>query len=148
MKRTPIPKEIRQQVLERDGYRCRYCGKRSERFHMDHVYPVSKGGETTVDNLVTSCPKCNNKKSNNVGLWPVPLKVVGRQSKHERKLLNYTLWLTAGATFSACVMAVGIETDITLWLVSLGALYVFLLLAIGIKIASKTINESKKDWYD
>lgn len=29
---------------------------------VDHVIPRSLGGETTIENLVTSCSPCNNKK--------------------------------------------------------------------------------------
>jgi 5-methylcytosine-specific restriction endonuclease McrA len=29
---------------------------------MDHVVPLSRGGRSTKDNLVTSCKECNNKK--------------------------------------------------------------------------------------
>jgi len=69
-KRVPIPPEMRQAVLERDNYTCRYCGDRDGPFWMDHVYPFSKGGETTAANLVTACKKCNIKKGSKVGRWP------------------------------------------------------------------------------
>lgn len=71
--RQPIPDDVRQEVLKRDGHRCRYCGSSSPVFHMDHVYPESKGGETSVENLVTACPSCNTKKQAKVGLWPKPI---------------------------------------------------------------------------
>lgn len=31
-------------------------------FHLDHVHPLSKGGKTSIDNLVYSCAACNRKK--------------------------------------------------------------------------------------
>lgn len=40
---------------------------------MDHVYPESKGGATSVDNLATSCANCNVHKSFKIGQWPKPL---------------------------------------------------------------------------
>lgn len=64
---------LRVSVFERDGYACRYCGSKTPPFHLDHVYPVSKGGETTEDNLVTSCARCNVQKHNRIGLWPKPI---------------------------------------------------------------------------
>lgn len=73
-KREPIDDKLRQRVLKRDGYRCRYCGSTKKPFHLDHVYPVSKGGETTYDNLVTSCQNCNLGKHDKVGIWPNPLE--------------------------------------------------------------------------
>lgn len=71
--KTAIPQDIRERVLRRDGYRCRYCGSLDGPFQMDHVYPESKGGETSVNNLVTACRKCNNKKHAQVGMWPKPV---------------------------------------------------------------------------
>lgn len=64
--RDPIPKQLRFRVLQRDGFRCVYCG-RSPRdgamLHLDHVVPVAAGGETTEDNLITACDACNLGKS-------------------------------------------------------------------------------------
>ncbi len=64
--RDPIPTRVRFEVLNRDGFRCRYCG-RSQRdgavLHVDHVVPFSKGGPTTEDNLITACSDCNLGKS-------------------------------------------------------------------------------------
>ena len=57
--RIPIP--LRQQVLARDGYRCRQCGA-TERLEMDHIHPWSKGGEDTLENLQVLCRSCNFRK--------------------------------------------------------------------------------------
>jgi hypothetical protein len=85
--RESIPAHVREKVLQRDGYRCRYCGSESGPFHMDHVYPCSKGGETTVNNLVTACERCNTQKSSKVGLWPKPVGHFGS------KAVNPYLWM-------------------------------------------------------
>lgn len=43
---------------------CYWCGcKCQKRYHVDHYYPLSKGGKHAVGNLVIACPKCNLKKS-------------------------------------------------------------------------------------
>ena len=55
-------RRIRTQVFERDAYTCRYCGQHTESPHCDHVIPLCKGGETTLENLVTACPACNCSK--------------------------------------------------------------------------------------
>ena len=56
----------RQNLLERDDYRCQYCGKTfaPKELNMDHVLPKDKGGGTSWENVVTSCIRCNSKKSN------------------------------------------------------------------------------------
>ncbi|MNP49337.1 HNH endonuclease [compost metagenome] len=56
-----IPAKLKKEVFERDGYRCRYCGSHKD-LTADHVYPESRGGDTSVGNLVTACSECNSKK--------------------------------------------------------------------------------------
>ena len=51
-------------VFDRDGYRCVYCGAHNIDFHADHVIPVSRGGQSELDNLVTACRFCNLSKGN------------------------------------------------------------------------------------
>lgn len=40
---------------------CAYCGSHS-RLTMDHVVPVSRGGKTTLDNIIPACSSCNSSK--------------------------------------------------------------------------------------
>ena len=56
-----VSSSLRFEVLQRDGFRCTYCGRRSPEvvLHIDHVHPWSKGGPTTLDNLRTACADCN-----------------------------------------------------------------------------------------
>lgn len=54
--------KVRASVLARDGYTCAYCGS-VEANTVDHVVPLSKGGEPfNLDNLVACCSRCNSKK--------------------------------------------------------------------------------------
>ena len=53
----------RKNVLRRDAYRCQYCGKR-DNLTVDHVFPKSRGGKDTWENLVAACTPCNNRKGN------------------------------------------------------------------------------------
>ena len=55
-------KRIRLKVFKRDNYTCVYCGKRGGNLEVDHVKPFSKGGSEKLNNLVTSCQKCNRQK--------------------------------------------------------------------------------------
>jgi hypothetical protein len=43
---------------------CPYCGltMSAGNFHADHIYPVSKGGQSRVSNMVLCCSECNLKK--------------------------------------------------------------------------------------
>jgi hypothetical protein len=56
---------LRLALFERDKWRCRYCGitVTTETASLDHMIPVSKGGEGTPDNLATCCMMCNSIKS-------------------------------------------------------------------------------------
>lgn len=62
-----LHKESSFKIFERDDFTCIYCGKSSIKhgavLHVDHVYPVSSGGDNELYNLVTSCQECNLSKS-------------------------------------------------------------------------------------
>lgn len=55
-------RSVREAIFSRDGFRCRYCGTRGGRLECDHVIPLSRGGVTEEDNLVTACIHCNRRK--------------------------------------------------------------------------------------
>jgi len=54
-------KITRRAVFARDGYSCQYCGS-GARLTMDHVVPRSRGGNSSWENVVTSCAPCNHRK--------------------------------------------------------------------------------------
>jgi hypothetical protein len=57
---------IRFDVFQRDGFRCRYCGRSPKEgvfLEADHVIPRSAGGSDDMSNLVTACWDCNRGKS-------------------------------------------------------------------------------------
>lgn len=64
----PIPRSIslalRYRVLVRDKFRCVICGASPAKdgtveLHVDHIFPWSRGGQNTEENLRTLCFKCN-----------------------------------------------------------------------------------------
>ena len=57
-------KENREKIFERDGYKCHYCKKQLTRFSatLDHIQPVSHGGDNSYENLVTACLHCNSQR--------------------------------------------------------------------------------------
>lgn len=59
--RQAIPQTVRDLVFERDDGRCTYCGSDGP-FHIDHVIPHSRGGNSYPDNLVLACVPCNLSK--------------------------------------------------------------------------------------
>lgn len=61
-------------VFKRDGYRCGLCGRKTIRSkrgtehpkapELDHIIPLSKGGEHSYRNTQCSCRSCNGGKGN------------------------------------------------------------------------------------
>ena len=66
--RLPIQemKFNRQNLFERDKFRCQYCGRKflPKELNMDHVTPRDRGGKTNWENIVTCCLRCNSTKGN------------------------------------------------------------------------------------
>jgi hypothetical protein len=54
-------------IFQRDSFSCIYCGK-SPIEHpglelvVDHIIPISQGGNESIYNLITSCVRCNMVK--------------------------------------------------------------------------------------
>ena len=63
-KRKSIPKSVRFEVFKRDSFKCQYCGASAPDviLEVDHIVPVSEGGENDMMNLITSCRDCNRGK--------------------------------------------------------------------------------------
>jgi 5-methylcytosine-specific restriction endonuclease McrA len=63
-----LPKQTirfnRRNIFARDSNRCQYCGKKfpTSELSLDHVVPRSRGGDTSWENVVCSCVKCNVRK--------------------------------------------------------------------------------------
>lgn len=74
-----ISKRVRFKVLQRDCFKCVYCGKESQStvLHLDHVVPFSRGGKNTASNLVVSCADCNLGKGTSA--------IDGRKTDDKRK---------------------------------------------------------------
>jgi hypothetical protein len=61
-----VPEPIRQQVSQRANKLCEYCHACEQwqyvRFTVDHIIPLTQGGQDTLDNLALACFHCNRKK--------------------------------------------------------------------------------------
>lgn len=63
-------------VFDRDGWRCHLCGRATPRKlrgtlkpnapELDHIVPLSKGGEHSYRNTACACRECNHRKSDTV----------------------------------------------------------------------------------
>lgn len=62
-----LPNRIKQRVRQRAKLLCEYCHTSEQwqyvSFTVDHVIPLAKGGQTTLDNLALACFHCNRRKS-------------------------------------------------------------------------------------
>ncbi len=56
----------REKVVERAHYCCEYCQSQEryspDSFSIEHIIPISKGGNNQLDNLAFACQGCNNHK--------------------------------------------------------------------------------------
>jgi len=68
-------------ILSRDNFTCQYCGRKAPDviLHIDHIRPLSKGGSSNKDNLITACQECNYGKSD------VLLKAHRLKNEQERR---------------------------------------------------------------
>ena len=62
-----LPPELDRAVRDRAGNRCQYCqmhqSLQGATFHVEHILPLSRGGETRLGNLALACPSCNLHKA-------------------------------------------------------------------------------------
>lgn len=57
-----VPAWTKAGLLRRDGHRCGYCGEHGNT--VDHILPVSRGGQSTWQNTIVACVICNTRKGN------------------------------------------------------------------------------------
>ena len=92
-----IPMDMKVAIVERDGFKCKICGKyltscrEAKRFvklglglfHIDHVVPVLQGERATMENLRLACPECNLKRKKRFSF---------------KEILDFTIEETSAAT--------------------------------------------------
>ncbi len=69
--REPISARLRSKILKRDNYSCVDCGASPRKdstvsLQIHHITPVSQGGKSVMENLVTNCSICNLGKSDQI----------------------------------------------------------------------------------
>ena len=65
-KRCPIDPMIRKYIYRQSSGKCALCGNpvKYTDFTIDHIVPLSMGGENDIDNFQCTCRACNQFKSN------------------------------------------------------------------------------------
>jgi 5-methylcytosine-specific restriction endonuclease McrA len=53
-------RELHQQVLRRDGWRCQVCGS-MQNLEVHHLRFRSHGGDDSEQNLITLCAQCHSE---------------------------------------------------------------------------------------
>lgn len=96
--RKGISKKLRFEIFKRDSFCCQYCGGKPPKIplEVDHIMPVSKGGNNEEYNLITSCFDCNRGKSNKeLSTMPVlqqekyeKMKLAQSQYKEIKKIID------------------------------------------------------------
>lgn len=117
MKRKSISPRVRFLVLQRDDFRCRYCGATAEddRLHLDHIHPVARGGVDDLENLLTACQTCNLGKAAGLPVKRLPAQrerawgAVIFQSAVERFWPNIPLWRAFSIIIDTCANALDQE---------------------------------------
>jgi 5-methylcytosine-specific restriction endonuclease McrA len=64
---TKVTKKDYEDLLEKFNHACWICEQPLIKVVWDHVHPVAKGGDHSVDNLRPACEPCNTRKNSK---WP------------------------------------------------------------------------------
>jgi hypothetical protein len=85
MPRSKITETTQNLIRQRANYLCEFCHANERwqyvKFTVDHIIPLSLGGDDNTDNLALACFHCNRRKTNK-------LVAVDPQSKVEVSLFN------------------------------------------------------------
>lgn len=73
-----ITPEVQDAAMQGTGGLCRYCDSLANTF--DHVIPITKGGNSKLENIVPACASCNSSKKDwDLDVW---LKKTGRYNEY------------------------------------------------------------------
>lgn len=77
---------------------CAYCGRALSKYSrtIDHIHPLSKGGEDIPENKISACRSCNQAKGSlTLVEWKLELESKLRQLQgiSSMKIAKYKKWL-------------------------------------------------------
>jgi len=91
VKRKSTGKRQRFEIFKRDNFTCQYCGRTPPAvvLEIDHITPVSKGGDGHSINLITACFDCNHGKADKLlNQVPKSLSVQIEEMKERKKQVD------------------------------------------------------------
>jgi len=94
-KRRRSPRFSKYNVHLRDMFVCQYCNLQfpQKELTLDHVHPISKGGRTSWENIVSACNPCNSRKGNKLNIKPkrMPYRPDYYELVNNRKQLEFIM---------------------------------------------------------
>jgi hypothetical protein len=92
--RKAILPSVRWDVMQRDGFKCRYCGRGCPDVELtiDHIISVHDGGVDDFFNLITACKECNagkgRKSAPDVPIQPDQIEGAKKVRDHYEEFCN------------------------------------------------------------
>lgn len=85
--RAPAPLKLLEEYPELNG-NCAYCGRKltQKNATVDHIKPISKGGDGKRENLIPVCKSCNLRKGN-LSLEEFRIEMSIKDMSREERLL-------------------------------------------------------------
>ena len=92
-----VPVALKRLVFKRANGMCEYCRSpvkyAIDSLVMEHIQPISQGGQTLAENLALSCQTCNNcKYTKNKALDPVTNLIVPLFHPREMSWTKHFVW--------------------------------------------------------
>jgi hypothetical protein len=89
--------QIKKKVRLRAKKCCEYCYSQEKfathSFSVEHIKPLSKGGDNNLDNLALSCQGCNNHKYNKTeGKDPVSGTIISLYNPRQQNWQEHFSW--------------------------------------------------------
>lgn len=83
-----MKQELREQVMQLDGGRCRFCGKPATSVH--HIKYKSEGVDDTPENLLSLCQGCDHCAHHGGNAWGITGRISAREWVYKKlRRLNH-----------------------------------------------------------